>query len=470
MGCICNSGSEDESFCNSIHKIDFQGKTSFGFLIKLIKDNEDFFCLITSGLFGREKSGKFLLYLGKEEQPREIELNLCERFIEDLKKINIDTTVIEIISKDKIPLDYFLLPDMDYEEHINKLMNKEIITVQNQSWKLYSSKGKIISVNENEFDFSSTAPLNSSGFPIFLKNSPKVIGISKISPNANNRGSFIMPVFNFFKNYDDIVGEKLDGAMQDVNINLIDIPVYKDYTSEKKNINLNNLPNNKLNQMTINYLIERKDDKIRLFCGEFVKNNENNCYLIIDNKIHELCNYLILNETQRRENMLEIKLVEYKPITNMGFMFYECSSLISVPDINNWNVKYVEKMNSMFSGCNLLQNLPKLSGWDTKKVTDMSCMFAGCASLKYLGDMKNWDTRNVTKMKSMFAYCKSLEKMPDISNWDTKNVINMNWMFLGCESLRDFPDISKWKLNSNLQKMMMFEGCPNHIIPKKFKL
>ena len=237
---------------------------------------------------------------------------------------------------------------------------------------------------------------------------------------------------------------------------------------KKENFDLNNIPNTKLNQMTINYFIDQKSNKIRLFCGDFVKNNENNCYLIIDGKEHELINNLILNEVQKARKVLTIKLIQYKPITDMSFMFYDCSSLISIPDIKNWDTKNVTKMNSMFNGCISLGFLT-LSGWETKNVIDMSCMFFGCISLKFLGGINNWNTRNVIKMNSMFAYCGSLISIPDISNWDTRNVINMNCMFLRCESLRIFPDISKWKLNKNLQKIMMFVGCQKDIIPEKFK-
>jgi surface protein len=376
---------------------------------------------------------------------------------------------------------------MDHANNINELIYKEIVIFQfqYQSWKLYSSFGKIISIKDNEFAYTSITPLSSLGYPIFLKDSSKVIGITKISPQKDNYGNFIMPIFNYFRNYND-KNKALNESKELINSiqneeqpnnrvpaivnNLIDLPEYYDYISEKKNnFNLNNLPDNKLNQMIIYYNIDEDDDKIRLFCGDFVKNNENNCYLLIDKKKHELCNYLILNEAQKRGNILEIKLIEYKPIINMGFMFFQCPSLVSLPDINNWDTKNITKMNSMFNGCISLQYLPELSKWDTKNVIDMSCMFLGCTSLKYIKGINNWDTRNVTKMNSMFGYCRSLISMPDISNWDTRNVINMNWMFLKCESLINFPDISKWELNNNLQKIMMFAGCQNNIIPEKFK-
>ena len=59
-------------------------------------------------------------------------------------------------------------------------------------------------------------------------------------------------------------------------------------------------------------------------------------------------------------------------------------------------------------------------------VTDMSYMFYGCSSLISLPDISKWDTKNVTNMSDMFNGCSSLISLPDISKWDTKNVTNMS--------------------------------------------
>jgi surface protein len=56
-------------------------------------------------------------------------------------------------------------------------------------------------------------------------------------------------------------------------------------------------------------------------------------------------------------------------------MFSGCSSLLSFPDISNWNISNVIYMNDMFSGCNSLSFLPDISKWNTDKVTNMSYIF-----------------------------------------------------------------------------------------------
>ena len=45
---------------------------------------------------------------------------------------------------------------------------------------------------------------------------------------------------------------------------------------------------------------------------------------------------------------------------NMSYMFYECSSLISLPDLSKWNITKVKNMSYMFWGCNSLISLPDI--------------------------------------------------------------------------------------------------------------
>ena len=38
----------------------------------------------------------------------------------------------------------------------------------------------------------------------------------------------------------------------------------------------------------------------------------------------------------------------------MSYLFYECSSLKSLPDISKWNVNNVTNMSALFKGCSSL--------------------------------------------------------------------------------------------------------------------
>ena len=62
----------------------------------------------------------------------------------------------------------------------------------------------------------------------------------------------------------------------------------------------------------------------------------------------------------------------------------------------------------------------------------MSWLFYRCSSLLSLPDISKWITNNVTDMNHMFYECSSLSSLPEISKWNTNNVTNMSWLFNGC--------------------------------------
>ena len=199
---------------------------------------------------------------------------------------------------------------------------------------------------------------------------------------------------------------------------------------------------NNFNKKKIIYSIDKKNSKIKIFGEDFVKNNKLNCYLIIDGELKELCGYLELNNYQKQKHEIEIILVEIKTINDISHMFYSCSLLKCLPDIDKWETKNVTNMSYMFRECSPLQSLPDISNWNTKNVTNMSCMFYNCPSLQSLPGISKWDVQNVKYMKYMFYGCKSLISFPDISKWNTKNLIDKEGMFDKCDLLKSLPKIS----------------------------
>ena len=139
--------------------------------------------------------------------------------------------------------------------------------------------------------------------------------------------------------------------------------------NKEKNIeNENSDINKKLNEMTIIYNID-KEKEIKIFDKDFIQNNKNNCYLIINDEKKEIAEYIKINT--KKQNTLEIKLCESKTITNMSCMFCECYSLKSLPDIFNWDTKNVTNMRYLFQECRSLISLSDISNWNTKNITDI---------------------------------------------------------------------------------------------------
>jgi surface protein len=122
----------------------------------------------------------------------------------------------------------------------------------------------------------------------------------------------------------------------------------------------------------------------------------------------------------------QVKIVRMNR-TDMSYMFYNCSSLQSVPLFNTANVT---NMSYMFSTCYSLQSVPI---FDTANVTSMDSMFYNCYSLQ---SVPLFNTANVTSMSYMFSGCYSLQSVP---LFNTAKVTSMSYMFSGCYSLTSAP-------------------------------
>ena len=207
------------------------------------------------------------------------------------------------------------------------------------------------------------------------------------------------------------------------------------------------------NDITIVYNINKGEDKVKIFGSNFVKNNINNCKIIYQNREYELKEYF--EDFSKSDSKLQIKLTEINNIQDTSYMFYECTSLISLPDIEKWNTEFITSMRCMFFGCSSIVSLPGISKFNMEYVENMSWMFSGCTSLTNLPDISKWKISNVYSLNGLFYKCESLLSLPDISEWDTKNVSSMSCMFYGCSKLTSFPDISKWNI-SNVKEINEF--------------
>ena len=141
-------------------------------------------------------------------------------------------------------------------------------------------------------------------------------------------------------------------------------------------------------------------------------------------------------------------------VTNMGRMFYNCSSLTSL-DVTKFNTTNVTDMNYMFSGCSKLTSLD-VTKFNTANVTDMNYMFSGCSKLTSL-DVTKFNTANVTDMNHMFSGCSKLTSL-DVTKFNTANVTNMGRMFYNCSSLTSL-DVTKFNTAKVTNMGYMFSGC-----------
>ena len=143
-------------------------------------------------------------------------------------------------------------------------------------------------------------------------------------------------------------------------------------------------------------------------------------------------------------------------VTNMKYMFANSSSLTSL-DVTHFNTANVSDMSSMFSGCTNLTSLD-VTKFNTANVTDMSRMFYNCQTLPSL-DVTKFNTANVSEMSGMFYNCSKLTSL-DVTNFNTEKVTNMTSMFYKCQTLSSL-DVSKFNTVNVTNMGNMFSGCTN---------
>ena len=144
-------------------------------------------------------------------------------------------------------------------------------------------------------------------------------------------------------------------------------------------------------------------------------------------------------------------------VRDMSYMFYRCSALSSL-DLSNFNTAIVTNMSYMFSDCSTLSSLD-LSNFNTAIVTNMSYMFFNCANLSSL-DLSNFNTAIVSDMSLMFGSCSTLSSL-DLSNFYTKEVRDMSYMFSRCSALTTIYASDKFVTSKVQSGISMFSACKN---------
>jgi len=211
---------------DSVCKIETSEKEGTGFLLKINKDENNYFYLVSNEHVISKKNIKreeTINITYKRTKKIKITLDKEKRYIKDFTDMKIDATIVEILKTDQIKEKYFLEPDPDYLYYFSELKNKDIWVAQFLS-ELKMSEGKITVINEkeNEFTHLATTIEGSSGSPIFLVQSKKVLGIHKQGNinNEENYGSFIGPIISYLMNEDNNISKQNEN-INDKKINEI---------------------------------------------------------------------------------------------------------------------------------------------------------------------------------------------------------------------------------------------------------
>ena len=148
-------------------------------------------------------------------------------------------------------------------------------------------------------------------------------------------------------------------------------------------------------------------------------------------------------------------------------LFQDCSSLVLINRISDWDTSKVLKMNSMFRGCtkleggNLIGGGINIGAWDVSNVTTMEVMFA--SATLFNGKMFNVGS-TTTNLTAMFSLAITFNNSGtfSIESWDTSNVITMNSMFQGAIAFN--RNISTWNTSSVEKMELMFANYNNNLM------
>ena len=135
-----------------------------------------------------------------------------------------------------------------------------------------------------------------------------------------------------------------------------------------------------------------------------------------DIKNEEEDNLIILNKNDAKGKKIILKVIN--KMKDMNEIIKKNKF-----DLLKWNIDNVSNISGLFYDCSSLSSLPDISKWNTNNVTDISYLFYGCSSLSSLPDISKWNINNVKNISGLFYDCSSLSSLTDISKWNTNKLL-----------------------------------------------
>jgi surface protein len=108
-----------------------------------------------------------------------------------------------------------------------------------------------------------------------------------------------------------------------------------------------------------------------------------------------------------------------------GFRFNNEGDRVKLLEVQQWGPLRLGNSGGYFYGVVLLQ-ITATDNLDFSGTTDLSFAFANCSTLTTIPNLENWDVSNVTNMQSLFQNAVSFNQ--DLSAWNISNVTNMTDM------------------------------------------
>ena len=215
---------------------------------------------------------------------------------------------------------------------------------------------------------------------------------------------------------------------------------------------------------TLYYDIKKNSDTIRLLGDYFARNNRNKGTMIYENKRYPLARLFQFEDFE--DDMLTIKILLSKNCYNKSFMFKDCSSLLYIKFNNSiYNKQDIlfNSTNNIFIGNKKNEIFYDNYKWNTN-ISSIDEIFSNCSSLLALPDISDWDTKNIIEFNKIFYNCKSLLSLPDIYKWEIKNFIDLDGIFDNCSYLVSLTALG-WEDNSVNIKEILYKFLSLYLLP-----
>ena len=131
----------------------------------------------------------------------------------------------------------------------------------------------------------------------------------------------------------------------------------------------------------------------RIFGNDFVKRNKNKFRIIYNNKEYQLKEFFEeIDKNCKSGEEIKLKLRFLHNILNLSKMFFNCLNLLLIIDDAKANEERINAKSKY--GLSICKNKEK----ESFKIIDTNRMFYGCESLISIPDISDWNMENVTNM------------------------------------------------------------------------
>jgi surface protein len=157
------------------------------------------------------------------------------------------------------------------------------------------------------------------------------------------------------------------------------------------------------------------------------------------------------------DNILDVPNIQFASNRDiMSSAFRNCTSLVTVGRLNEWNLSQNNNLNYTF-GQGAKPFNQDISDWDVSNVTDFSRLFDLCQQFNNGGSpgINNWDTSKGINFNNTFNNCQAFNQ--PLNNWDVSNATSLGGMFATCISFNQ--PIGNWNTSKVTNMAAMFQSA-----------